>query len=74
MMRPALYQWKNMVRDYVRLLVDEKWQWCSQCRRPVEHIDMLTLEDGPDGLTCLDCGFSDSEVLRSIPWQPGSGL
>ena len=72
MVKPALYHWKHMTWDYVRLLLDENWQWCNQCHRPVEHIYVSLFQDGPEGLTCLDCGFSDSEILRSIPWEPGS--
>ncbi|HEY3411573.1 MAG TPA: hypothetical protein VGM51_00805 [Armatimonadota bacterium] len=72
-MRPALYHWKHMARDYYRFLVDEKWRWCSQCHRPVEHAFVPPIEGGSDVPACLDCGFSDTEVLRSLPWPPATG-
>lgn len=62
-MKPVVYNWKNMIRDYTRYLFDDKWYYCRHCRRPVEHAQAP--ENG-DAMTCLDCGFADPELLRTI--------
>lgn len=64
-MRTRHTYWRYMARDYLRLLLDDRWYWCRHCHRPVEH-EMASLPHGdPDKkvLTCLDCGYADSEVV-----------
>lgn len=64
-MKPALYYWKNMARDYARFLLDDKWYWCRHCRRPVEHALMTPLGALTHrALTCLDCGYADPDFLQ----------
>jgi hypothetical protein len=63
-MKSIVYNWRHMLRDYVRLMLDDKWFWCRHCRRPVEHAMVATEPPGQSFLTCMDCGFADPEFLR----------
>lgn len=65
-MKAAVYNWRSMLRDYARLVLDDKWYWCRHCHRPVEHTYVPADGEGPEALTCLDCGFADPECLRTI--------
>jgi hypothetical protein len=65
-MKPVLYYWTDMVRDYARLLAGGMWRWCPHCRRPVEHTTVRQDDEATQELTCLDCGLADPEVLRRI--------
>ena len=64
-MKPVLYHWKHMARDYTRLLLDDNWCWCSHCRRPVEHVltSMSDADPQREALVCLDCGCPEPGYL-----------
>jgi hypothetical protein len=64
-MRPTTFYWMHRVRDYFRYLTDDGWYWCPQCRRPVEHSYEPLEENGPEVLTCMDCGLADPEMTRT---------
>lgn len=65
-MRPRFYHWRHMIRDYSRLLLDDKWYWCRHCCRPVEHVMASPAEQsGLHVLTCLDCGFVDPDFAQT---------
>jgi len=72
-MKPLVYQWSHMLHDYAWLAFADGWYWCPHCRRPVEHATVQREPDGVEELACLDCGSSNSDLLRTIPRPPTAG-